>query len=461
MDPLPQPIPIPEAIEPPLPVSVGFSPVSSATALLPRVGSWVKILSAYFSTQSLTQLAGIGAGLLFINFMPVREFALYTLAFSVITFFTFLSDLGSTSSLLHFFRQSAAAGKSEGGDFGGYFAAVLSLRRAAFLVGATAVAAIFPLVARAKGYTLAESLPATAAIALCVWFQINSSLRVLALRLNDRYGQSYRAEIAGGLTRLAAAGAIVVSGILKAWLGVLTSAISAGLTTLLARDATAPWAPRTDSPRRDLGPYRRKILRYLLPTLPSAFYFSIQGPLVIWLSATFGSTTTIAEVGALGRLSLVVGLFSSLTGVVFLPRLARIDDDRLYLVRYLQCFAFLALVVLTLLVAAALWPQAFLFVLGPKYHGLHRELFLLVLSSGLALLDGYAVGINTARSWNRWQAAALVLLFAVQATAIALLPMSSTWNVLLFNVFTAAVALLAQVTINLCGFFRPRWVHWA
>ncbi len=245
----------------------------------------------------------------------------------------------------------------------------------------------------------------------------------------------------------------------------LTSALSAGLTTLLARDPGAAWDPPPkelpSEPRRDLRPYRRKILRYLMPTLPSAFYFSIQGPLVIWLSATFGSTRTIAEVGALGRLSLVVGLFSSLTGVVFLPRLARIDDDRRYLARYLQCFAFLALVVLALLAAAALFPGAFLFVLGPKYHGLHRELFLLVLSSGLALLDGYALGINTARSWNRWQAAALVVLFAVQAAAIALLPLGTTWNVLLFNVFTAGVGLLSQVAMNLAGFLRPRWVHWA
>src|SRR5262249_45447679 len=116
MDPLPQPLPAPEAPD-------AISP--AAPALLPRLKGWTKILSAYFSTQTLTQLAGIGAGLLFINFMPVREFALYTLAFSVITFFTFLSDLGSTSSLLHFFRAAAADG-----DFPRYFAAVLSLRRA-------------------------------------------------------------------------------------------------------------------------------------------------------------------------------------------------------------------------------------------------------------------------------------------------------------------------------------------
>src|SRR5882724_903750 len=371
MDPLPQPIPTPDTLG------------TAVPALLPHLKGWAKILSAYFSTQSLTQLAGIGAGLLFINFMPVREFALYTLAFSVITFFTFLSDLGSTSSLLHFFRRSA----TEDGDFASYFAAVLSLRRAVFLLGAASVAVIFPVIAAAKGFAWTESLPATAGIVLCVWFQINSSLRVLALRLHNRYGQSYRAEIAGGLSRLLLALGIVVSGLLKAWLGVLTSAFAAALTTRLARDPKAPPGPGVH-PRFDLRPYRQRVVRYLLPTLPSALYFSIQGPLVIWLSATFGSTRTIAEVGALGRLSLVVGMFSSLTGVVFLPRLARITDDRRYRARYLQCFAFLVLIVAALLAAAALLPGAFLFVLGPKYHGLHRELFLIVLSSGLALLDG-------------------------------------------------------------------------
>ncbi len=432
------------------------SAAASLQAPFPRLKRWAKALSAYFTTQTLTQLAGIGAGLLFINFMPVREFALYTLAFSVITFFTFLSDLGSTSSLLHFFRQSKASGE----DFGNYFAAVLSLRRAVFLLGAVSVAVAFPWIAHAKGFRWSESLPATAGIALCVWFQLNAALRVLALRLADRYGQSYRAEIAGGVTRLLIACVLVLAGWLVAWLGVLTSAVASGLTTLLARDpAAVPHSPRAAG--RDLAPYRRQVVRYLLPTLPSALYFSIQGPLVVWLSATFGSTRTIAEVGALGRLSLVVGLFSSLTGVVFLPRLARIADERLYLERYFQCFAFLALVVLALLAAAAVAPGVFLFVLGPKYRGLHRELLLLVLSSGLALLDGYTLGINTARSWNRWQAAALVGLFAVQATAIALLPLHTTWNVLLFNVFTAGTGLLSQVAMNVCGFLKPRWVHWS
>ena len=37
---------------------------------------WIGILSAYFTTQTLTQLLGIAAGLLLINVLPVAEFAL-------------------------------------------------------------------------------------------------------------------------------------------------------------------------------------------------------------------------------------------------------------------------------------------------------------------------------------------------------------------------------------------------
>ena len=427
-------------------------PTGAGGVFRERLRRWVKILSAYFTAQTLTQLAGSAAGLLFVNLMPVREFALYTLAFSVITFFNFASDLGSTTSLVYFFHQA----QKEGGDFAPQLAAVLSLRRLGFLLGAVAVVAAFPRTAGAKGFGLAESLLVTGGILLCVWFQIGSSLRVLALRLEDRYGHSYRAEIAGGLTRLLLAAALVAAARLEAWLGVLTSAVAAAVVYLLARPFSSPVAVS----RIDLAPYRRKVIRYLLPTLPSALFFAIQGPLNVWLAATFGGTRNIAEVGALGRLGLLVGIFSSLTGVVFLPRLARIADERLYRRRFLQFGAALAAVALAMFVAAAALPGLFLLLLGKHYSGLHRELLLVVGGAGLTLLDGYAVSVNLARSWTRWQGAAVGSLIAVQALLVALLPLSTTAGVLSFNLLGGAAALLGQLAILAVGFTHPSWVHW-
>jgi O-antigen/teichoic acid export membrane protein len=415
-----------------------------------RLRRWVRILSAYFTAQTLTQLAGIAAGLLFVNLMPVREFALYTLAFSVITFFNFASDLGSTTSLVYFFHQA----RKEGSDFAPQLAAVLSLRRLAFLLGAVAVVAAFPRTAGAKGFGLTESLRVTGGILLCVWFQIGSSLRVLALRLEDRYGPSYQAEIAGGLTRLLLAAALVAAARLEAWLGVLTSAVAAAVVYFLARPGAVARPPV------DLKPYRRKVIRYLLPTLPSALFFAIQGPLNVWLAATFGGTRNIAEVGALGRLGLLVGIFSSLTGVVFLPRLARLADERLYRRRFLQFGAALAAVAFAMFAAAAAFPGLFLLLLGKHYAGLHRELLLVVGGAGLTLLDGYAVSVNLARSWTRWQGAAVGSLIAVQALLVVLLPLSTTAGVLSFNLLAGAAALLGQLAILAIGFTRPSWVHW-
>jgi O-antigen/teichoic acid export membrane protein len=462
--------PLPQVLPNPAEAAADLGP--NARTLARTLRNWVGILSAYLTAQTLTQLAGLAAGLLLVRFMPVQQFALYTLATSVVSFFAFASDLGSTSSLLYFYQRAAKSGE----DFQPYLAAVLSLRRLAFLFGAAGVLLAFPRSAAAKGFGLGDVAAVTAALLLCVWFQIASSVRVLAARLAGQYGRAYRAEVAGGSVRLAAALAMVAASLLRAWLGMLGSALaSAGTAWLAGRPSAAarPQAPAAAgtaaSPaaagparaaRLELGPYRRQVLRYLLPSLPSALYFSIQGPLVVWLAATFGAARNIAEVGALGRLGLIVGMFSGLTGVVLLPRLARIVDDRLYLRRFLQFGGLLLALALALLAVASLVPGALLLILGKQYAGLHRELVLVIASAGLTLLGGYVVSVNFARSWNRWETLAVLLYAAAQAGFVALLPLGTTAGVLQFNLLSAVAGLVLQLVITVFGFKRPRWVQW-
>jgi O-antigen/teichoic acid export membrane protein len=418
-----------------------------------RLADWTKILSAYFTAQTVTQLLGIGAGLVFIRFMPVREFALYTLAASVLSFFTFVSDLGSTTSLVHFFQRT----NKEGGSFPSYLGAVLSLRRGVFLVGCAGVLLLFPRAAATKGFELPEALAAAAAVLVATWFQISASVRLQVLRLAGRFGLSYRAEMTGAALRLLLALVMAATALLYGWLGMAAAAAGTVAVAWLAR-SPAP-LPETE-PATEPGFHRRQVVRYLLPTLPSALYFAIQGPLTIWLAATFGGVRNIAEVGALGRLGLVVGIFSSLTGVVFLPRLAQVLDDGLYRRRCLQFAALLLGLALGLFAAAAVAPGPFLLLLGPHYAGLHRELLLVVAGAGLTLLDGYFVSVNLARSWTRLQGFAVGSLIVSQALMVALLPLSTTSGVLTFNLLGSAVALGGQLAITWLGFTRPRWVHW-
>ncbi len=436
-----------------------------APALRRALRTWAGILSAYFTAQTLTQVTGLAAGLLLVRFMPVQQFALYTLANSIVTFFTFASDLGSTSSLLYFFQRAGKTGE----DFQPYLHAVLSLRRGAFLIGGAGILLAFPRSAAAKGFALGDVAAVTAALLLCVWFQIAAAVRLLALRLAGSLVRSYRAEVAGGTVRLVVALVMVAASLLRAWLGMLGAALGAAATATLAglapaarRPAAAPPLATAAGPATlpDLGPYRRQVLRYLLPSLPSALYFSVQGPLIVWLAATFGAARNIAEVGALGRLGLIVGMVSGLTGVVLLPRLARIVDDRLYWRRYLQYGGLLLAFALALLALAMAMPGTLLLILGKQYAGLHRELVLVIAGAGLTLLGAYVIGVNFARSWNRWEALALLLLIMAQAGFVAALPLGTTAGVLRFNLLSAATGLGLQLAITAVGIRRPHWVQW-
>ena len=200
------------------------------------------------------------------------------------------------------------------------------------------------------------------------------------------------------------------------------------------------------------------MIRYILHTLPSAVYFSFQGPLVVWLSATFAGTQSVAEVGALGRLGMIFGLFSGLIPVIIIPRLAAVVDEGLYRRRYAQYGLAMMLGTMGMLAAVAKLPGLFLALLGPNYAGLDYELLLVVGTAGLGLLGGYAVAINQARGWVRWQPAALAAYAGIQVWLILSLDVSTTQGVLSFGFWSACVGFGLQSSVAFAGFWRPHWV---
>lgn len=419
--------------------------------LSPRAKRWIGLLGAYFTAQSLTQLAGILAGVLVVRHLSVDEFALYTLASSVTALLAIASDLGSTSSLLHFYRGAEARGER----FADYVGAVLDLRRTAFAVGSLALLVAAPWVGAARGFGRLESLAATLIVLVTVWCQIGSSIRLVLLRLATRYGAAYRAELGGGLFRLGVIALLIALSRLSSLAALAAGSLAAILALALAD------SPAAHPERGERAAARRSVGRYLLPTLPSALYFAVQGPLTIWLAATFGNTRSIAEVGALGRFGLVVGLLTGLSGAVLVPRLAGIAELRSFALAFLRYGALLIALAAAIFISAALAPNVFLAILGPHYRGLQHELLLLITGSCLSMLGSYVATVNLSRGWTRLQAVALAGEVAVQAALIATLPLATTAGVLWFQVGGATAGLTFQLAVFALGFRRPAWVTWS
>lgn len=427
-------------------ISIESAAPNTGYARTSRIKEWTRILSGFLAAQGGIQILAAMSGLLLVNFMPVREYALYTLGLSAFSFLAIVSDLGISNALSYFKREAAAAQTS----FEPYVSSALHLRRTLFGVSVLFLVVLLPVVGVRRGFGILEICLVAAFIALSAWFQIRASVQLMMLRLEGQYGRSYTSELFGTGGRLFLSGGLIALGLVSGWLMVLVNAIGSIATAVFS------WRPISLA-NAQVGA-RRNIWRYMLPTLPNALYFSIQGPLVIWLCAYFGKTENIAQVGALGRLGLLIGLVTNFIGMIIIPRLAVVTNERWYLKRYVQYWIPLLAIGVAIVLAGFTAPGVFLFFLGKNYRNLQNEFAVVAISVALKLFETYLVTINSARGWNRWQAVALIFYVAGQAVLIVGLDLSTTTGILLFGLFSNLIGLLLQVPTNIIGFIRPDWV---
>ena len=68
---------------------------------------------------------------------------------------------------------------------------------------------------------------------------------------------------------------------------------------------------------------------------------------------------------------------------------------------------------------------------------------------------GFAVAINNARGWVRWQWLVLIAYIGTQVVLILRLDLSSTYGVILFGLLSAVAGSALAIAVNILGFVRP------
>lgn len=417
-----------------------------------KIRQWSRLFSEYAAAQAVIQALGILAGLWLVNLLPVREYALYTFAMSIFAFLSVFSDLGIGSALLFFRRRTRVAGTA----FAPYVRAAYKVRYALLAAGLCAGFVFMATIGPERGFGFSEIAAVGALLVVAAWAQVGSSVAIVQLRLEGLYLGSYFAEACANALRLLVVAAIWLAAAPLAWLAMLSGAAGALTSRTVAAGALrrAGHALPAESQQAHGAAPLEDIVRYVLPMSPSAAYFSIQGPLTVWLSAYFAGTQSVAEVGALGRLGLIFGLLSGFMGAVLIPRLAAVTDDAHYLRRYLQFWVVLAAFGASVVALAWVVPDWLLWLLGDAYAGLSAGVLVVAVSAVLTSWGGYVVGINNARGWVRLQPAAVAIFAAIQVSLIMALDLSSTLGVLYYGLWSSLAGLLLQVVINVAGFLR-------
>lgn len=410
----------------------------SRLARLKRIG---KPIVGFFSVQILVQILTMLSGLLLVRTMSKSEYAFYTVANSMQGTISLLGDSGISSAL------TAIGGVvwQDKRRFGELIQTGLEFRRK---FGALLFVTIGPLM-----WWLLYSNGASALYAgfLCAIVLAGSSLSlvhgvlIIVPRLHSRVSQLQNAELMMATLRLLIIGAASFI-FLNAATATVVVLITLGLQNVLYRR----WASvDADLKAPTNAEDRQKIWKVLRSQAPTVMFFCIQGQITIVIIGLFGSANAVANVGALGRITIFFSIVTSLMVNVVLPRFARAQTRAKIRKLYFQIIGFYTLITGTFLLAVFLFAHQILVILGDKYAGLGNELIYLSLGASAAAMTGILYSLNATKGWLEWTWVTIPLTLLIQIACVPFLDLSSIRDVVILGAAQpvgAAIVSIIQAT---------------
>lgn len=382
------------------------------------------------SAQAAIQALWLLSGLIVIRLLPVNEYAWYTIANATLGTLIVLTDCGITQGVM---AQAGRVWQSRDAA-GGVLVVGMSLRRQLGAAVALLSMPVLYILLRQQGASPGTSLLTAASIIPLFLSALSTQILEVVPRLHQRLGDLQRIQLAGAGLRLVAATGLVTL-LPYAWLANLGAGLGQAWAAWRVRKLGTTLANMESAP--DLAA-RAQILHQVRRTAPSAVYYAFAGQISVWLISILGSTESVAQVGALGRLAAIFNVITAVFTLVFVPRFARMRADSTSgpLQRYWQVQLAMVSALGAVVVLVSLFPHLTLAILGPDYAQLTREVVLAAAGGALGVLSGSAYALGSARGvvmppWFVVPAAILA-----QAILIASLPISTVTGVLLLGVLT-------------------------
>lgn len=397
--------------------------------------NWGKLISITGSAQIIVQAVGFACGILVIRLLPVQEYALYTLCNTMLGTMAILTDGGISTGVM------SAGGRvwQDKQKLGEVLATGLDLRRK-FAVGSLLVSIpilFYLLLHNGASWFMASLI--TLAMIPAFYAALSDSLLEIVPKLHQTILPLQRNQVEVGVGRLLLS-ALTMFLFPWAFVAVLASGIPRIWGNMGLRKIVYKLADQTQQPDKEI---RKEILDLVKRILPTSIYYCLSGQITIWLISIFGNTTSLAQLGALGRLSMLLSLFSAIVTTLIVPRFAKINNDKkILLQRFVQIMLVIILLLALVVLVVYLFPAPILWVLGKGYEGLPFELFLSVLGSCVALLSGIPFSLYSSRGW----AMPPVVLITINLLAViiftSLVDLTSLTGVLFLNIGLSFVALL-------------------
>jgi O-antigen/teichoic acid export membrane protein len=401
--------------------------------------SWGKLISITGSAQIIVQAVGFASGILIIRLLPVQEYAFYTLANTMLGTMTVLADGGITTGVM------AQGGKvwEDKEKMGIVLATGLDLRRK-FALGSLLVSLpilLYLLVHNGASWII--SLLIVLALIPAFYASLSDSILEIIPKLNQSIFPLQLNQVKVGIGRLILSGLTML---IFPW--AFVAVLAAGIPRIWGNIDLRKivYASASENQQPDIL-VKKEIIKLVKRILPTSIYYCLSGQITIWIISIFGNTTSLAQLGALTRLSVMLSILGILLSTLVIPRYAKIPlDKKVLLQRFIQIMLILTLLSFFIVLIVYFFPKPILWILGTGYMKLNYELLLTIIGSCISLLSATAFSIYSCRGWTL----SPFVLIGINLSAIIffsiLLDLSNLEGVLLLNIGLGLVALL-QTTI--------------
>ncbi|MFZ4106233.1 polysaccharide biosynthesis protein [Flavobacterium sp.] len=405
---------------------------------------WGKLISITGSAQLVVQAVGFACGILIIRLLPVHEYALYTIANTLLGTMTILADGGISAGVM------AQGGKvwQDKQKLGVVLATGLDLRRKFAIVSLLiTVPILFYLLVHNDASILTATLIVIALIP-AFYAALSDSLLGIVPKLHQNILPLQKNQVAVGLGRLFLT-ALTMFVFPWAFIAVLSAGIPRIWGNFQLKKIVYGIADKKQQPDKEV---RNEILTLVKRIMPTSIYYCVSGQITIWLISIFGNTSSIAQLGALSRLGMILSLFSAIISTLIIPRFAKLATNRsLLLSRFILIMGILNLILSFIIVGAYLFPTQILWLLGNGYKGLNFELFLSVAGSCISLLGGIVFSIYTSRGWSLPPVFLIITNLLSVIVFASILDLSTLKGVMYLNI---AVGLISLIQTSLFSIYK-------
>ena len=339
----------------------------------------VKLVSIVGSTEVLLKGIGFLTGILIVRLLPVQEYAFYTLANTMLGTLVVLTDGGISTGIM------SLSGKvwQEPKKLGVILATGLDLRRKfALLTLIIATPIIFYLLILNKASWLTAFLIMLSLIP-AFYADLSDALLEVTPKLHQDITSLQKNKLTVGFGRLLLT---VLTIFIFPWTFVML--LASGIPRIYGNIALKKINSKfVDAEQKPDPLIRKEILRVVAKLLPNIIYYAFSSQIVIWILSIYGNANELASIGALGRFSLLLGLFSGLLASLFIPRFSRLENNKETILKAFIVFQVLLLLFSSfVMLFVYLFPTQMLWVLGSAYSGLSSALFLILLANCIGLV---------------------------------------------------------------------------